>query len=808
MSNTLPFEGPEKKLHVAFVPSNTTNNDDVSISLRQLSSKQIDQLLQAASCTVLSVTKNDCLDAYLLAESSMFISNFSIMMKTCGSTTLLRSLPYVLRFATSLGLRLASVEYSRIQFCFPERQIYPHDSFQNEVDFLDRILEHKGRPFQLGGVHPAPQWHLYIAQFSNVPSVIPKAPSPDTLQALELFMFDLDRNAMRHYVHEHSPQNIGRDAAVKHTTVKSGISSLLNHRAVVDAFNFEPCGYSLNAIADHAYYTIHVSPEPEVSYVSFETTISSSQLAPLVAAVVHVFRPSRFTVAYLGTTYAHALRDNPKSPIHWTTLGKLLGVEFARTADPTSLHASSRHWATVASYRRRDSVSASRIPDSCRVAATKYAVLDTLASRFSIFATHSGDVLENARTIITDGPGVERPTFIIDLGDMYRRAQLARESFHSRFAMCYAVRCNADPAVLTLLNEMGWSFEAVSIAEVNALHKVGVGRHNISFASPMLTSRILARLHEVGMVTLFGPPSEAVRKAIKKTGMHVQVRVVVGAVEETVAVCEEVLKLGAVLRSLALDCDPDAHQLGPHSVQEIVAKGLQTVREVLDRLPAFVTENVQVSLAQADLFPRYRDGRLIQSVEELNSICAGFPKLSVDPGRWVVGNSASLLVSVIGRKLKSSADGNNGNCSGDRCRAYNYYLNDGVYGAFSSVLIERNAKGKHALPPSPIPLKTCSADANYDNAPSVRAVLAGHGKGLAADKEMRKGGVKELPVSTLFGPTCDALDCIWTGQLPTLCVGDMLLFKGMGAYSASAVSSFNGFAKSFDTRYVIGNRSA
>ena len=51
--------------------------------------------------------------------------------------------------------------------------------------------------------------------------------------------------------------------------------------------------------------------------------------------------------------------------------------------------------------------------------------------------------------------------------------------------------------------------------------------------------------------------------------------------------------------------------------------------------------------------------------------------------------------------------------------------------------------------------------------------------------------------STVFGPTCDSIDVIARSVLlPKLKVGDWLYFENMGAYTAAAASSFNGFVPS------------
>lgn len=50
--------------------------------------------------------------------------------------------------------------------------------------------------------------------------------------------------------------------------------------------------------------------------------------------------------------------------------------------------------------------------------------------------------------------------------------------------------------------------------------------------------------------------------------------------------------------------------------------------------------------------------------------------------------------------------------------------------------------------------------------------------------------------SSIWGPTCDGLDCITEKtELPELYDGDWLVFKDMGAYTMSASTTFNGMAK-------------
>lgn len=42
--------------------------------------------------------------------------------------------------------------------------------------------------------------------------------------------------------------------------------------------------------------TIHVTPEPDFSYVSFETNIPSSSYREIISKVIDTFNPGKFTV--------------------------------------------------------------------------------------------------------------------------------------------------------------------------------------------------------------------------------------------------------------------------------------------------------------------------------------------------------------------------------------------------------------------------------------------------------------------------------------------------------------------------------
>jgi S-adenosylmethionine decarboxylase len=78
--------------------------------------------------------------------------------------------------------------------------------------------------------------------------------------------------------------------------------------ARVDAYLFTPCGFSANGVVpapDQAgsathYFTVHVTPEPQCSYASFETNVPGRQTGretvDVIEHVVSIFKPGRFSV--------------------------------------------------------------------------------------------------------------------------------------------------------------------------------------------------------------------------------------------------------------------------------------------------------------------------------------------------------------------------------------------------------------------------------------------------------------------------------------------------------------------------------
>ncbi|XP_052244521.1 S-adenosylmethionine decarboxylase proenzyme 1-like isoform X2 [Dreissena polymorpha] len=217
------------------------------------------------------------MDAYVLSESSMFITERRFILKTCGTTTLLNAIQPLLKLVKEkCGFdTVADIFYSRKNFLQPDKQPYIHRTFEKEVDILDTMFKN-GAAYTLGRIN-RDCWYLYTLDEVGVSQ-------PD--QTVELLMWDLCPNIMNIFTREVSAD--GPDA-----TRKSGIDKILPD-AKIDEFLFEPCGYSMNGLLPHGqYFTIHVTPEPNCSYVSFESNVPKESYNGLMLKVLETFRPGK-----------------------------------------------------------------------------------------------------------------------------------------------------------------------------------------------------------------------------------------------------------------------------------------------------------------------------------------------------------------------------------------------------------------------------------------------------------------------------------------------------------------------------------
>lgn len=195
-------------------------------------------MLDMVNCKILSVLESETVDAYLLSESSMFVFPHKLILKTCGTTTLLLGLQRMLHIAaehagfpfdnaaSATEIKAVAtpyrVFYSRKNFLFPDKQHGPHRSWKQEVKYMDDMFD-GGSAYMVGKMN-GDHWYLYITTPNRMftPPLTPDsesnevAPASFTIPAsfgkmgsvanasdetLEILMTDLDpENAKQFYL--------------------------------------------------------------------------------------------------------------------------------------------------------------------------------------------------------------------------------------------------------------------------------------------------------------------------------------------------------------------------------------------------------------------------------------------------------------------------------------------------------------------------------------------------------------------------------------------------------------------------------
>jgi S-adenosylmethionine decarboxylase len=219
-------------------------------------------MLDLVHCKVLSIVESEHVDAYLLSESSMFVFPHKVVLKTCGTTTLLYGLSRLLEIAalnagfpqakTNLEAGVTAVAapyrvfYSRKNFLFPNKQQGPHRSWLDEVRFLDKLFL-RGSAYLIGKMN-GEHWYLYITE-PHTELTPPNSPvdgrgtktrllaaphssgsalmGEEEDETLEILMTDLDeQNARQFYLEDASAVAEGRYLQEARKARKDAIHSL------------------------------------------------------------------------------------------------------------------------------------------------------------------------------------------------------------------------------------------------------------------------------------------------------------------------------------------------------------------------------------------------------------------------------------------------------------------------------------------------------------------------------------------------------------------------------------------------------
>lgn len=354
----------------------------------------------------------------------------------------------------------------------------------------------------------------------------------------------------------------------------------------------------------------------------------------------------------------------------------------------------------------------------------------------------------------------EGPCLVVDL-DVVRRNYEAFTRALPDSRVFYAVKANPAPEILSLLAELGSSFDTASVAEIEMALAAGAGAERISYGNTIKKERDIARAHALG-VTLYAVDSrEEVEKVARAApGARVFCRILTDGAGAEWPLSR---KFGCVPGE-AVDVLAQAQALGLAAYGVSFHVGSQqTDTGAWDRALADASAIFQacaergMALSMVNLgggFPtRYlRDVPSAESYGRaiFDAIRRHFgnriPETIIEPGRGMVGDAGVLKTEVVLVSRKSADD-----------KLRWVYLDVGKFGGLAETMDEAIR----------YPIRT-PRDGD-DKGPCVVA-----------------------------GPTCDSADVLYEKapyDLPlSLTIGDEVLIDCTGAYTATYSSvAFNGF---------------
>jgi len=638
------FEGPEKTLVVEFT------RPGKHASLRNVDKSTWSALLAKAQCSILSEVETPAKQrlgctAYLLSESSLFVYDRRVVLKTCGRTTPLRALPDLLalgRERTPKGAAgsVASVVYSHPAFARPEEQDELHSRFPDAAAFLRKY-------FPTGEAHHLGPEGKGVDVF--VANLLPADAISDWVQA-EVYITDLG-----------SPERFN---GAPHEQVQKFWDTLAPEK--LDEFHFEPYGYSANALAKPGFYTtVHASPQDGCSYMSCATnaTLPADQLGPWLTAALELANGRHATI------FLFAL-----SPLLALTMPKTVG-SWKRSA----LHLSEgpQFHCSVGAFQPSVEVPRAALPA---------AVVST------------PDVRTAARAFLADQPAhFDTPVMLIHLNTVEAKFRQWTKAL-PRVQPCYAIKCNPDAGIVTRLAQLqdAPGMDCASVAEITLALQRGVAAERIIYSNPakQASGIVFARnagvkllvvdsVGEVEKIAALYPDAELVlRVQTDDVGAQCPLSNKYGCpVDDCPKVLEAAKDLGVQVSGVSFHVGSGCSQRGCFTE---AMRRARVVRDAGARL-GFAMDLVDIGGG----FPGDDTAKVPfeDMAKEIDAAVAELPaavQVISEPGRFFAQSCGTLMAQVITVSPVPGAAGG----------AVRYYLNDGLYGSFNCFLYDHASVGE------------------------------------------------------------------------------------------------------------------
>lgn len=265
------YEAPEKKLEIIL--------DSKTSDLRGIPRRHWDQVAQAGRAKILSHISTHLLDAYLLSESSLFIWQDRLVMMTCGDASPLKAIPEILDIVDEK--RVARVMYSRKNNNRPNENVCVAGDLKRLETFFP------GKHYCLGSPD-LDHVHFFCSENRCI-----RRGRPDVV--FQMFMHELGLSFPADIDDVHPLAQLPELLTPIFEKVIPGV--------ITDSHMFTPAGFSLNGISMDHYVTVHITPDPECSYMSFETNVQREDYSDIVNDITSCIRPGRFSVVFSSSAH-------------------------------------------------------------------------------------------------------------------------------------------------------------------------------------------------------------------------------------------------------------------------------------------------------------------------------------------------------------------------------------------------------------------------------------------------------------------------------------------------------------------------
>lgn len=355
------------------------------------------------------------------------------------------------------------------------------------------------------------------------------------------------------------------------------------------------------------------------------------------------------------------------------------------------------------------------------------------------------------------------PLLILDCHTVQRQYQTLQQALPG-VKLYYAVKSLPHAAIVSTLNQLGCGFDLATSGEIELVRQLAVNPLSCIHTHPIKSKKDISDALRYGCTTFVVDNAEELKKfepyrsrvgillrvSFRSEGALVDLSKKFGCNPEDVRPLLDMAKsLGIHIKGLSFHV---GSQCKDASMQVQAIETCNTlIRDYYGQGAAPIS-----TLDIGGGFPAAYDGNAIDiegfcaPIREALAQLPSYVKVIAEPGRYISAPAVTGVSTVMGKAQR-----------GDQTW---YYLDDGVYGSYSGQIFDH---------------------VNYPLE-------------VYSDNNERK-------TSVLSGPTCDSIDVIAEQlELPELELGELIVGREMGAYTAATATEFNSIKKA---QFLVVNNS-